>query len=477
MISCTTGRSLRARHRVPLRGGVSALVVFACASLAPVSAAAAQGGSSRAPTPPPVAPRLDTLTVADIVRRLQASSTQSPALAASRANRDVAHARAAAAGFAAPAVLSAGLAEAPYAHLDQGNLRLEVGRELFTGPRRRAERGVAEAEVRSADAALAAAERQASAAVLRDAIRTAGARVIAARLAAEDALLAGAEDGVRARFAVGGARYVDVLRLRTERLRVQSEQAATLADARVAFATLSGTLGTTPESRPSLAAALDSLGTPALADAWRLVLPATAITEVEIEAFISASAEVQQATAAVARSEAEDELAAATRRRQVEGFAGVQRIGQAENGPTLGPSVSVTVSLPFTASRANRLGAAAGEQSIRAAGFTRSAAITAARARVQAAAERYAAAREQLAVFDAALLRGARDERESALASYRTGSLTLLELVDFERALARAEIARIRALVDAVDAWADLVGGGSSDEGDAAHTMNASDAR
>jgi outer membrane protein TolC len=60
--------------------------------------------------------------------------------------------------------------------------------------------------------------------------------------------------------------------------------------------------------------------------------------------------------------------------------------------------------------------------------------------------------------MDAALLRGAREERESALAAYRTGSVSLLELLDFERALARAEIERVHALLEAVDAWADLMG-------------------
>ena len=50
------------------------------------------------------------------------------------------------------------------------------------------------------------------------------------------------------------------------------------------------------------------------------------------------------------------------------------------------------------------------------------------------------------------------EERESALAAYRTGSLSLLELIDFERALSRAEIERIRALIDAADALADLFG-------------------
>ncbi|HCT57123.1 MAG TPA: hypothetical protein DGD08_07905, partial [Gemmatimonas aurantiaca] len=90
------------------------------------------------------------------------------------------------------------------------------------------------------------------------------------------------------------------------------------------------------------------------------------------------------------------------------------------------------------------------------------------------ARERYSAARERLDAFDAALLRGARDERESALAAYRTGSLSLLELLDFERALSRAEIERIRALVDAADAWADLLG---ADERSDSHVSSPSNGR
>jgi outer membrane protein TolC len=35
--------------------------------------------------------------------------------------------------------------------------------------------------------------------------------------------------------------------------------------------------------------------------------------------------------------------------------------------------------------------------------------------------------------------------------------LTLLELLDFERSLARAEIDRLRAYSDAVEAWANLI--------------------
>lgn len=438
--------------------------------LAPWASVAGQPRAPRtSPAPAPAvaapAPPLDSLAPARLLTRLQeAAVAASPALAAGRANLEAARARARASGFAAPLSVSAGVSETPNGNLDQGNVSLEVGRELFTGSRRRAERAVAAVDAQAAEASLAAAERQVRASVLRGAVRAAGAQLVARRLASEDLLLAGGEDGVRARFAVGEARYVDVLRLRTERLRVQSERAAALAEARAAVATLSGVLGGADATRSTLAAALDTLAAPGLAEAWRHVLPPDQASDSLIAGFVAASGDVQLAAAAVARAEAERALDAASRRPQVEASGGVQRIGQANNGPTLGPSLGVTVSLPFTAGQANRLGAAAAEQAVVAAGAARAATQAAVRARVQAAAERYAAARERLAVFDAALLRGARDERESALASYRTGGLSLLELLDFERALARAEIDRIRALTDAVDAWADLASGGATDD-------------
>lgn len=53
-------------------------------------------------------------------------------------------------------------------------------------------------------------------------------------LAAEDSLLSAAEEALRARFAVGGAPYVDVLRLRSERLRVQGDRARAATEARAA---------------------------------------------------------------------------------------------------------------------------------------------------------------------------------------------------------------------------------------------------
>jgi cobalt-zinc-cadmium efflux system outer membrane protein len=81
-----------------------------------------------------------------------------------------------------------------------------------------------------------------------------------------------------------------------------------------------------------------------------------------------------------------------------------------------------------------------------------------ARAELGAARDRYEAARRRLAVFESALLRGAADEREAALAAFRSGELSLLELIDFERALSRAEIIRLQTLIEAADAFAALQG-------------------
>lgn len=428
--------------------------------------------------PAPNSSATDSVRPARLLAVLQsAAAAGSPELASRRAQLEAARTRAGATGMREALSLSAGLSEAPNASLDQGNVRVELGRELFTGPRRRAEREVADVGVRAAERALETAERRVRLATWREAIHAAGTRLIAARLSAEDALLMGGEDGVRARFSVGQARYVDVLRLRSERLRVQTERAAMLAESRAAVAMLSGLLGLRnpllagrPAQDTRLAEILDSLATVDLADAWRVVLPEVASSETMMDSVVAAAGDVRMAEAEVSRARAAAALATARRRPQVSALAGLQRIGQANNGPALGPSLGVTLSLPFTARSANGLSAAADAGQIVATESARTATVAAVRARVEAAAERFAAARERLSVFDAALLRGARDERESALASYRSGGLSLLELVDFERALARAEIDRIRALMDAASAWAELSSGGDSAEAPALTT-------
>jgi outer membrane protein TolC len=87
--------------------------------------------------------------------------------------------------------------------------------------------------------------------------------------------------------------------------------------------------------------------------------------------------------------------------------------------------------------------------------------MAASRGRLAAVRLEYDAARTRLASYDAALLVAAEEERQSALAAYRAGDLSLLELLDFERALARTTIDRWRSWLRAATAYAALLGDGS----------------
>ena len=55
------------------------------------------------------------------------------------------------------------------------------------------------------------------------------------------------------------------------------------------------------------------------------------------------------------------------------------------------------------------------------------------------------------------------EEREAALGAFRAGDFTLLELLDFERALARVDIERARAAMDAAAALADMYAAAAGD--------------
>lgn len=425
--------------------------------------AATVPGAHVADRPVP-APTLSDTTSA--MRQLAAvqrvARTNSPAVLAARARRDAVRSRAAATGFVGPVTLTAGLSEAPNGDPTQGNLRLEFGRELFAARRNGATRDVAAASAAMAETEVRAAEREVDALVLRETVRAGAWRAIADRLAAEEQLLSGADENVRSRFAVGAARYVDVLRVRTERIRVQTERAAALSEIRAGRAALVGLLGAGGVQAGAL---LDSLAQPSTTAGaggpiamWHDLI----MMRVSLDSILVASRDVAAADGAVRQARAEQALGIAQRRAQVTAYAGVQRIGQANNGPAFGPSLGFTTTLPFTSSRPNALVAQADAQSVASAEESRRAVTSAARTRLLVARERLDAARERLSVFDAALLQGAREERESALASFRSGGITLLDFIDFERTLARAEIDRVHALLDAADALADLLSGNGS---------------
>lgn len=384
----------------------------------------------------------------------EAVQRSSPELSARRAAVEAARARAAAAGFAEPAALAAEVEEIPRGmDLTGASVRAEVGREFVAPGRRSAARALAATEVRAAQASLAEAGARADASVLRSLTAAAGWSAIARRLAAEDSLLAGAEEALTARFSVGEARYVDVLRLRTERLRVQGERGAALADARGAHVALHGLLGPGEPREALIGAAVAEAG-PRLA----ALSPAP-----DPDSLLARSAAVEWARAAVERARAGRALAAAERRPRFSGAVGLQRFGAEDGGGAVGVTLGGSMTLPGSARRATRWALASADAEIAAAVAEADATVARVRTELAAALARLESARTRLWALDAALLRGARDEREAALASFRTGELSLVELLDFERALARAETERLRTLLDAADALADLHAAGSGD--------------
>lgn len=374
----------------------------------------------------------------------------SPAVASLREELAAARARVEGAGFAPPAVLSGEVEEVPRGYDVSGAvIRLEIGREFLTGGRSAAARALATAEVAVAAARIEAMEQRVSALALRELTRLATANGVARRLAAEDTLLSRAEASLRDRFSVGGARYVDVLRLRAERLRVHAERLEAVAEARAALEGLASLVA--PAQRAEMVALADgALATdPQVASG---VLPAAP----PVDSLLARSVAVRRVQSAVDVARAARDLVLAGQRPRIAGSIGAQRF-RSDGGSELGPVLSASVTLPFTARRPLRAEAIAAEREVAAAEAAHQAVRSAVVGALAGAGARYEAARERLAVYDAALLQAASDERESALVAYRTGDFSLVELLDFERALARVEIDRIQARADAVEAYVNLI--------------------
>lgn len=383
----------------------------------------------------------------------EAIQANHPQLTARRAAVEAAEARVRAAGASSPATLSAEAEEIPGGiDLGAASLRVGIEREFLSGGRRAGARAVAGADVSAARAAVDATARRLDAQALRALTQVAGWKAIYQRLGAEDSLLVSAEEALRARFGVGEARYVDVLRLRTERLRVQNEQAEALTALHLGRVALDLLL----TNAPSRYLLIDEAVAEAGAGLGTVQLPSPPL----MDSLVANSAALRMADAEVERSRASRMLLLAEQRPRITAGLGVQRFPSGSS-TTLGPTLSGSITLPFTAWRGNQAAALAAERDVATAVAERDAAGAAVLTALYSARERYDAARTRLAVFDAALLRGAREEREAALASFRSGDLSLIELLDFERALARAETERLQSVLDAYDALAALYAGGA----------------
>jgi outer membrane protein TolC len=217
-----------------------------------------------------------------------------------------------------------------------------------------------------------------------------------------------------------------------------------------------------------LSAAIDSAVARELRDPFRVPLPAAP----SLDSLLAISAATQLGDNDVARATASRRLVIAQQRPVMAASLGVQRFATESGRFSAGPTIGASVSLPFTARRGAQAATTLANREIAAAEARRRASIATVRSDLSAARRRYEAARERLALFDAALLRGAREERESALSAYRGGQLSLIELLDFERALARAELSRLRSRMDAADALADLIAGAAGDEDDSPSASN-----
>lgn len=429
----------RTPRRVNSSRSVAPLIAVACLFAA---TSAVPGQQPDRDTPPAVS-RLKF-----IVRE------SNPELAFRRAAVSASEAAVHAVGWGSPAALSAEVEEVP-SGLDLGNaqsMRLEISKDFLPSALRRARRAAAQNEVDRARAELSLAERALNARVTRLLVRAVAEAAIAQRLAAEDSLLRAAEEGVRVRFAVGDARYVDVLRLRTERLRVQTDVASALTEARSDRRSLIA-LADAGAPRDSVTVLTDAI----IREGSRSPVLALLSAPLDLDSLIAMSGELRLAEIEVARARSALQVVRAEQRPAIAASLGVQRFATDDGDFAVGPSAGISISLPFTAGRSRRAAFVAAEREVAAAeAWERSVRISVS-SELAAGLDRYESARARVSLFDAALLTGARDERESAVAAFRTGQLSLLELLDFERALSRAEVSRLESYIEAADAIADVI--------------------
>ncbi len=403
-------------------------------------------------------------SVSSMVTQLAtAARAGDPALHAARAAVAAAEARHGAAGSTPPLVASAGIADGPGGDVAAGNVEFQVGRALFIGARVTAARAVSSAAVSAALADFGARERLIDVQVLERFVHAAGWARISQRLRRSDEWLSVADEALRSRFAAGTVRYVDVLRIRTERLQLGAELSRARAGSASALAALAGLVGPAL-ALDTLRTMVDAAASDSASGQWRVVLADAPAVDSLSRLF----ADVRSASADVTRARAALLEVAAEQRPQVTGAIGLQRIGPVNGGPSAGLLLGLSSSLPFSARAAYSRARAAANADLRWATLHSDAVTAASVVAVQSARIRYDAARERLDGFDVAQLVAADAEREAALAEYGAGTLSLLELLDFERALVRVEIERIRALLDAASALSEVFGLTPLDTGDIA---------
>src|SRR5262245_45815059 len=223
-------------------------------------------------------------------------------LVALRAAVDAARARQASTGFGAPIRLESEIE-------DQGqSVKLGIAKSFLAPGVTGSARALAGADVELAELELALAERRLQIVTEELLVRAAAARAVANRLASESAVLGTVEEGLRVRFAVADARYVDVLRIRTEQLRAQSELAVTEAEGREVRLELWKLTGVAPT--PETRRLLESLIATVRVDS----LTAELAGAPTIDSLVSVAPDVRRATVEVSRATAARSLTSAQHR-------------------------------------------------------------------------------------------------------------------------------------------------------------------
>ncbi len=422
----------------PLHRG-TVLLAALCTTFAPQALSAQQ------------APPTDVAAVhAQLLRAAQISD---PTLRAARARLAAERARARLADIGPVTGLDAEFADGLGGNIATGNLTLTASRPFVGSVRRRAARDLAAADVQALDREILALERALALQLTSDLAASVGSTRIVRRLEASDAWLADAERSLTARYANGEARYLDVLRVRTERLQLAAERASELGARRMALAALRLRVGSAGAD-DSLGALVQHLASSDDTTPWLALLGARPSTD----SLLDLSDALREARGAEQRTVALRAQQVAEQRAQWSGLAGLQRIGPDNGGPSIGIVLGLSTTLPFTAARGIALTQAAADADVAAAGVATAVARASAAAALESALARDDSAMELLQLYAGVLGAASASERDAALTHYRNGSLSLLELLDFERALLRVEIERARAIAAAASARAALFG-------------------
>jgi len=395
-------------------------------------------------------PAADTTALGRIHTAVLAAS---PEVKAASSALTLARGHLAAAGFGEPAALSLEAEDVPGWDVGSGSIRVYAEKAFLSPGEGAAARRAAEAEVRAAASRLDGLRRLVVIRADRALVRAIGYGAIARQLAREDSVLSSAEASVRTHFAAGTGAYVDVVRLRSERLRVATARADALAQASAGRRAFEALL---PPDAPEAEQAQVDVGSLAARETMP-ALDALLPQAPDADSLLAASAGLRVADAAVDRARSARALMVARQKPHFTAFLGVQRFMADAGSSSLGPVFGGSISLPFTARRAGEAALAEADLALTAAAADRTARRSTLRAELLAARDLYESARQRMAVYDPLLLEAAQQEREGALASFRSGQLSLTVLLDLERGLSQALTSRLQSEVDAMDALTRLL--------------------